>query len=197
MRSERAWRIRLAVAALTLLAGRARGDLIERVLAVVDGSPVMSSEAAAVARLKGTTTEVALEALIDERLMLREAARLPEAAVRPEEEERVFQDLAGRLDPRQRAAIGDAYLRTIARRQTVILKYVDFRPQVRVDELEIREAYEDEYGGQPGAPAYESVAAQIQSRLVRQALDARIEAWVKELRSGAEIRYNPEPGPAS
>jgi hypothetical protein len=34
------------------------------------------------------------------------------------------------------------------------------------------------------------VAPALQERLARQALDERLETWVRELRSAAEIRYN-------
>ena len=59
----------------------------------------------------------------------------------------------------------------MARRQATILKYVDFRfrPQVRV-------TAED-----PGGEGARSTADE---------LDARIEAWVKDLRAAAEVRYN-------
>jgi hypothetical protein len=58
----------------------------------------------------------------------------------------------------------------MARRQATILKYVDFRfrPQVRVT----------------------SEDAEERARLEADDLDARIEAWVKDLRAGARIRYN-------
>jgi hypothetical protein len=75
----------------------------------------------------------------------------------------------------------------------VILKYVDlrFRPQVRVSDEVVREAYEDEHAGRAEAPAFADAAGKIRDRLVGRDLDARIEGWVKELRAGAEIRYNP------
>jgi hypothetical protein len=147
--------------------------LIESILAVVDGRPVLLSEVRAVERITGQERARALEALIDERLMFREASRVPQAAVSPEEEERALQSL------RQRAAaavdgVPERELRQVARRQVAILKYVEyrFRPQVRVEA---------------------SVPAEERARRAEEDLQERIEAWVKELRAAAVVRYNEVP----
>ncbi len=66
-----------------------------------------------------------------------------------------------------------------------------FRAQLRVDEGAVRERYEREMGGSPAAPPFEAVQADLHERLLRQALDERVESWVRELREGAEIRRNP------
>jgi hypothetical protein len=81
----------------------------------------------------------------------------------------------------------------LARRQTAILKYVAsrFRSQVRIGDDQLRFAYEREYEGRDNAPPLDLARDALKDRLETQALDERIEAWVKELRAGAEIRYNP------
>jgi hypothetical protein len=151
--------------------------VVESILAVVDGRPVLLSEVLVVERVTGQDRERALEALIDERLMFREAARLPQAAVSPDEEEKALASLraraAGPLD-----GLPERELRQLARRQVAILKYVEyrFRPQVRVD---------------PATPPEE------RERRAEEDLRGRIEAWVKELRAGAEVRYNVAPPPAT
>ncbi len=43
----------------------------------------------------------------------------------------------------------------------------------------------------PDAPSFAEVSGPLREQLVRRDLDARIEGWVKELRAGAEVRYNP------
>jgi hypothetical protein len=151
--------------------------VIERVLAVVDGRPVLLSEARLAQQVRGEDAGPALEALIDEHLMFAEALRLPQAALTDAEEARALASLSARVPG---AGVGDPdALRRMARRQATILKYVDFRfrPQVRI-------AAED-----PGEKA----------RLEAEELDARIEAWVKDLRAAAEVRYNAlnRTGPAS
>ncbi len=82
-------------------------------------------------------------------------------------------------------------LRRLLRRQLAILKYVEFRfrPQVRIGDDEVRKAWEEEQAGRPAGPALEDAQEVIRARLERRALDERIEAWVRELRSRADVRY--------
>jgi len=181
------------LAGLLAAPGAAQGNVVERILAVVDGRPLLLSEVRVLERLRGLDRKAAVAALIDERLMFREAARLPQAVVSAEEEERAYRDLAARVAPASGATEED--LRRLARRQTAILKYIDFRfrPQVRVEEAEVRAAYDRERASRPETPPFEAAAPDVRSRLEAAELDRRIEDWVKELRAGAEIRYNAEP----
>jgi uncharacterized protein (DUF1697 family) len=64
-----------------------------------------------------------------------------------------------------------------------------FRPQVRVSDEEVRKAWEEEQAGNPAGPALEDEQEAIRARLERRALDERVEAWVKELRARADVRY--------
>ena len=179
--------------AMILLAGPASADVVERVLAAVDDTPVLLSEVRALERLKNIGREAALQALIDQTLMLREASRLKEAAPSPEEEQRALLSLKTQLAPGA-ASLEEELLRRIARRESVILKYVElrFRPQLRVDDAELLSAYQEQYGGRPGAPPFEAVESELSASLTSRALESRIEAWVAELRSGARIRLNPD-----
>jgi hypothetical protein len=121
MRSEAA---RAAALALALVAAPlAAAEVLERVLADVDGQPVLLSEVRLHQQLKGLSRELALEAVIDARLMYREAARLPQASLAADEAEQACADLrakAPQLDE-------DWGLCGLARREAVILKYVAFR----------------------------------------------------------------------
>jgi hypothetical protein len=176
--------------ALSVVAPARAGVVIERVLAVVEGQPVMLSEVRLAERVRGVARPEALEGLIDEQLMSREAARLPQATPTGEEEERAFRSLLGSLGGDiTRVPEGD--LRQMARRQTAILKYVEFRfrPQVRVDDTAVRQAYEEATAGQPAPPAFAEVVDELRARLEEQDLNRRIEDWVKELRRAAEVRY--------
>ena len=178
---------------MILLAGTASADVVERVLAAVDDTPVLLSEVRALERLKHVGREAALQALIDQTLMLREASRLKEAAPSLEEEQRALLSLKAQLAPGA-ASLDEELLRRIARRESVILKYVElrFRPQLRVDDAELLSAYQEQYGGRPGAPPFEAVESELSASLTSRALESRIEAWVAELRSGARIRLNPD-----
>jgi hypothetical protein len=171
--------------------GAAGAELVERILATVDGRPVLLSEARTLALLRGLSEQAALEALIEEQLMFREAARMPQAAAAPETEAQALASLKERAGS---AATGlpEADLARLARRQTAIARYLEFRfvPQIRVDEEAVRRAYQQQHAAQLEPPAFEAVAAELRLRLQAEALSERIEAWVRELRAGSEIRYN-------
>lgn len=177
---------------LLLLAVGAGAEVRERVLAVLNGLPLTLTEVQSVERVRGLGQAAAVEALIDERLMFEEASRLPEAAVSAEEVERGLRALLEK-QPSLRETVPEDDVRRLVRRQATILKYVDFRfrPQIRVGDDRLKAAYEAEYGGRAEAPPLADVAESLRAGLVRRDLDERIEAWVRELRAAAEIRYNP------
>src|SRR5687768_7807363 len=162
------------LAVLWAAPGAAQGHVMERILAVVDGRPLLLSEVRVLERLRGLSLSAAVDALIDERLMFREASRLPEAVVTAEEEERAYRDLAARVPPG--AGATDEELRRLARRQTSILKYIDFRfrPQVRVDQAEVRAAWDQERAARPGTEAFEGAAAGVRARLDGAELGRRV-----------------------
>jgi hypothetical protein len=175
-------------AVLLLLATTGRAGVVERILAVVDGRPVLLSEVEVFERVRGETQRQALEGLIDEQLMYREAARLPQASLTADEEQRAFASLRAQLP--SASADEEEQLHRLSRRQAAILKYVGFRfrPQVRVREEAVRAAYDAEGRGEEGS--FEEAAPAIRARLAEEDLSRRIEGWVKELRQVAEIRYN-------
>jgi hypothetical protein len=188
---------RCAALAAWLLLGLApaggAGEPIERILAVVDGRPLMLSEVRLLERLRSLPRAAALDNLIDESLMFREASRLPASLATAADVENAYAALAERLGE-PAGALADG-LRRMARRQTAILKYVAFRfsPQVRVDDAMLRAAYEAMRERQPEAPPFEDVAGELRDRLEREQLDQKVEAWVRELREDAEVLYVPEP----
>ena len=168
----------------------ARVETVERIVAVVDERPLLWSDVRALAAVRGLAEEPAREAAIDERLMHVEAARLPQADVSPEEEDRALALLVEKR-PALRGEVKEPDLRRLLRRQIAILKYVEFRfrPQVRVSDAEVRKAWDDEQAGRAAGPAFEDEQEQLRARLERRALDERIEAWVRELRQRADVRY--------
>ncbi len=186
--------VALAPAPAASPAPPAAGEILERILAVVDERPLLLSDVRALSAVRGLAEGKALEAAIDERLMHVEAARLPQADVPAEEEDRA-RALLLETHPALRDEVPEPDLRRLLRRQLAILKYVEFRfrPQVRVSDEEVRKAWEEEQAGRPAGPALEDEQEAIRERLERQALDERIEAWVKELRARADVRYVPSP----
>lgn len=167
-----------------------RPEVVERIVAVVDERPLLLSDLRALMAVRGLAEGEALEAAIDERLMHLEASRLSQADVSPEEEDRAL-PLLLETRPSLRAEVPEPDLRRLLRRQLAILKYVEFRfrPQVRIGDDEVRKAWEQEQAGRPAGPALEDAQELIRARLERRALDDRIEAWVRELRSRADVRY--------
>ena len=167
-----------------------RVETIERIVAVVDERPLLLSDVRALQAVRGLAEAPAREAAIDERLMHLEAVRLPQAAVLPEEEDRALALLVLKR-PALRGEVEEPALRRLLRRQIAILKYVEFRfrPQVRVSDAEVRKAWEDEQAGRAAGPALEDEQEELRARLERRALDERIEAWVRELRQRADVRY--------
>jgi hypothetical protein len=175
----------------------ARPQTVERIVAVVDERPLLLSDVRAHQAVSRLAEGPALEAAIDERLMHAEAARIPQADVPAEEEGKALAMLL-ETRPALRDEVAEPDLRRLLRRQLAILKYVEFRfrPQLRVGDDEVRRAWEEEQAGTPAGPAFEDEQEAIRARLERKALDARVEAWVQELRARADVRYVPPPPPA-
>ena len=140
--------------------------------------------------MRGLAEEAALEAAIDERLMYLEAARLPQAEVSPEEEERALAALLERKPAPARPRCGEPGLRRILRRQITILKYVEFRFRP-AGARERRGGARGLCESRPRRRARRSRPRRRGSaqRLERRALDERVEAWVRELRVRADVRY--------
>jgi hypothetical protein len=172
-------------------------ELVERIVAVVDSRPLLLSDVRVLAAVRGLGEDEAVEAAVDERLMYTEAARLAEADVGDDEEDRAEAALL-EARPQLRRSVPEADLRRLLRRQAVILKYIAFRfrPQVRVSDEEVRRAWAAEEAGRPGGVALEDAQDALRTKLERQALDEKIEAWVKELRARADVRrVAAPPGP--
>jgi hypothetical protein len=190
---------RLALAASAALlaswgATPSRGDVIERIPAVVDGRPLLLTQVQALERIRGLGGKEALEAAIDEELMYQEATRTPQANPSADEEKAALDSLVSRAGSRATGVPGPDLAR-LARREATILKYVDlrFRPQVRIDDEAVRRAYEAETTGTASAPSFDEAEPTIRGRLADREIDERIEGWVRELRAGADIRYNEPP----
>ena len=194
MRSSPSLVLGATLALATAAPSPGRAQTIERIVAVVDDRPLLLTELKAHQAVTGLPEAEALEAAIDERLMHAEAARIPQADVSAEEEGKALALLL-ETRPALRAAVEEPGLRRLLRRQLAILKYVEFRfrPQVRVSDEEVRRAWEAEQAGHPAGPALEDEQEAIRARLERRALDERVEAWVKELRARADVRYVPPP----
>jgi hypothetical protein len=181
-------RLALVVAFVAAAAFAEEPVLLERILAVVNGRPVLLSRVRVMERLKGLDEKAALDAAIDERLMAEEAAQLTQAIVTADEEDRLYRDLVKGGAPDD---VTEADLRSLVRREAAILKYVDFRfrSESRVSDADVQKAYDAQYGSTENAPPLAEVRETLRKRLEDAQVGVQVEAWVKELRSAAEIRY--------
>jgi hypothetical protein len=184
----------LLLALLAAPVAASGGVLLERVLAVVNGRPVLFSGVLLLERVKGLDEKTATDAAIDERLMGEEAAQLPQAAVTKDEEDRLYEELVSRMKgvPKD---VTEADLRAFVGRELAILKYVDFRfrTEARVSDAEVQKAYDEEYSGLPNPPDRAEAGESLRQRLENVQVSRAVEAWVKELRASAEILYVPGP----
>jgi len=189
MRSER----RLFVASVLVLQAlmtrglQAEELLVERVLAAVNETPVLLSDVRLLAALRGLEPQAALEAAIDERLMFQEAVRLSQSAISATEEQAAYESLQTRAGS---VSLAEPGLRRLARVEATILRYVEFRfrPQVRVADDAVRAAYELEAQSLASPPSFEERAPALRARIEQQALDERLEAWIRELRTSGDVR---------
>jgi hypothetical protein len=166
----------------------ARGEVIERVVAVVDRRPILLSEAQVVELLRGIDRQSAIDVLIDETLMYAEATRFSHAQPTAREDAAALESLRAAVPAR--ASISETDLRRLAHRQATILKYVAlrFQPLIRLTDEELRRTRDEQEGVAAASPA-EPPATEGPAGTMRDALDRRIEEWARQLRDGAEIRY--------
>jgi hypothetical protein len=195
MRSRPRSRTRLLVAtllALALAVGAGQGfagTLVERTVAFVNKKPVLLSDVELTKALLKLEEKEAIESAIDERLMFEDASRL--ASDTPPEElvVRAVQVLREKAGER----FTSAALRRKAVIQVAISSYIDqrLRPQVRVEDTEVRKAFNDKILNDPQPPAFSLVADALRKSLEQRSLDQKIEEWVASLRRREEVRRVP------
>ena len=112
--------------------------------------------------------------------MYQEAARLRRDPVASDAESVAIESLRSRLPAPLQSDV--AAIRRMARRQLVILSYIEFRfrPLIAATEEEVEAERARRAGLSP-----ESARELIE----RRRLDERVERWIADLRSGARIRY--------
>jgi hypothetical protein len=163
--------------------------LLERTLAFVNKKPVLHSDVELVKALLKLDDQEAVERAIDESLMFEDASRLLN---QPPSDEAVT---VARLALQEKAGPGFAApaLRRKALVQITIASYIDLRlrPLVRVEDAEVRRAFNERVVNEPEPPSFSLVAAALRESLERESLDQKIEEWVASLRRTAEIRRPP------
>lgn len=145
----------------------------------------------------------ALNLIIDQRLIVQEAEKLPTIAPTDKEIDAALAELIKRFSSRaefearaRRVGLTSEQLREIVRQRVEIEKYLDFRFRsfVVVTPQEITDYYRDVYVPRfrqraPGriVPKFEEVRAEIEKRLTESKIESNMGEFIDELRGRAEI----------
>jgi hypothetical protein len=178
--------------ALALAVGAGQGfagTLVERTVAFVNKKPVLLSDVELTKALLKLEEKEAIESAIDEQLMFGDASRLVSASP---PEEAVAKAVLGLREKAGERFTLDA-LRRKAVVQIVISDYIDqrLRPQVRVEDTEVRKVFTEKILNDPQPPALSLVADAIRESLEQRSLNQKIEEWVASLRRREEVRRVP------
>ena len=187
----------------------AAGEVVDRIVAIVDREAITLSEAEQALQLRivrggdedSPLAEV-VERLIEALLIEREVARYPGEALDADQVEgalaAVRESFPSEGDYREALesqGMTEEALHALVSRQLAINRYLErrFRALVRVSDEELRRYYDDELlpvlreTAEP-APPVESVAESIRRILRERKFNQRIESWIEELKTRAHIR---------
>ncbi len=201
----------VAFAALAGAAEEPPHTLVDRVVAVVDGDPILASDLeraiglGLIERRSGESDEAlrrrALDRLIEHRLRLHEIDRFGFEAAELAEVEAQFEHLRSRFPSEAafraelaRLGLEEAGLRQLLARQLSVLLYVEERlgPRVFVGVEDIRKHYDEELvpelrrRGEP-VPPLDEVREAIRELLRTRRLNEEIDRWTAELRAKADV----------
>lgn len=200
-----------ALGACSLLAF-AQGDVTDRLLVLVNRDVITESDvnwalaldpALPVLELSAENRRGMLERLIDQKLLLQEAEKLPRNE--PTEEEiteyinkELIVPFGGNekfLERMKKVGLEQAMLREVVRRRLEILKYVDFRFRsfIFIKPEEIEQYYRDTEIPQAarkglGAPELnDKLRAEIESKLINTRVNSELDRFFDETRAQAQI----------
>ena len=185
--------------------------LVDRILATVDGDPILLSDLqrltglGIVRRLEGESDAAlhrrALDRMIENRLRLHELDRFGFDQAPVEEIDRRYQNIRGRFATEaefraelERLDLDDTRLRLLVARQISILIYVEERlgPRIFVSVDDIRRHYDEllvpelARSGEV-APPIETVREAIRALLRERRLNEEIDRWTAALRAAADV----------
>ena len=214
------------VLVLFALATTAPAEIIDRILATVNGVPITASEwddavhfeALLAGRAPDAVTaedrQAALERLIDQALIEQQIRSSKFAEASDEEVTAHAADLRRQLTPSAddtawqkllaNYGLTEMDLRERIHLQVDELRFVEqrFRPTVRVSSGEIARYYRDDFvpkvrkAGAEPRPLSD-VSAQIEQLLAEQQVNALMAAWLQNLRTQAQIAYHDAPAAAA
>jgi peptidyl-prolyl cis-trans isomerase SurA len=195
------------VALVALLpATSARGELVDRIVAIIDREVVTLSEAEQARSIgkarSGAEAPLAdvVERLIESRLVEREVERFTGEPVAPDVVDAALREVRGGFSSEPAfqamlAAVGltEEALRAELGRQVAVSQYLErrFRPLTFVTDEQIEVYYRDELlpevRGQR-TPELSDVSDAIRRILEERAFNARVEEWIEALKGRARIR---------
>jgi hypothetical protein len=208
---------------LMLVAPLFSSETIDRIVATVNGRPVMESELAEQLRfeqfLAGKPAQVvpiaeqrtALERLIDQMLLEQQMDAASFQRPNSDEINKKVQELRQQLAPTAAAwqealaryGLSDADIAAHVAMQVRTLHFIDarFRPAIRVDPGAVEAYYREQFvpkikqaGAQP--VPLKQIEPRIREILMQQQIDDLLENWLKSLRTQSEIRL-PVPSSAA
>jgi hypothetical protein len=181
----------------------AYAQVLDRILAVVDGTPITQSDVAAAIRLTlvpGTATAdpiaVVLDRLIERHLMLAEVERYAPPEPPEGEVDRRLAEIAGRAGAHvdqilQQTGLSGDQLRRYVRDDLRIDAYLQQRFGAMVpSEQDILQYYRDHAAEFPGS-TFDEVHDRVRSAVVAERRAATIRDWVAGLRRRANINVLP------
>ncbi len=157
------------------------------------GSAVSPPESARLARKK------ALDSLIDRALLIDEARKFNLATVRPEEVEQAYKQVRARYPDEKsfqaaldKDEITKSELKNNLRDQLLVVKYIDRRIKafIRITPDEEKKYYE-RHKKYFGDKKFEDVESGIKSLLVEQETNRKLEDYIRDIKSKANIIINP------
>lgn len=190
----------------------ARGEVVDRMVAVVNGKLITHSDLLWQLALQPDTPldaprsedlGRALEILIDQQLVLREAEKLPHVHAEDSEVERALAELVKRFPSQaefqrrcERVGLTSEQLREVVRERAEMEKYVSFRFRAFavITPKEVEGYYRDVYVPRlrrrsPGAivPKLEEVRAEIEKEMREDKVSSELGDYLDEARRDAEI----------
>jgi hypothetical protein len=200
----------------------AHAEIVDRIVAVVDGRVIAWSAAMAAANyrafrngeeplraLEGEVLGKIVSQTIDQSLLENEMDRslfspplssAPEAKV--EETAKRFPDREAYLKALARYGLSEAELKRRLELENVILLFVEdrLRPQAHIEPAEIETYYRETLlpqiskEGQGSTPSLSEVSAGIEQVLVQKEINRLLDEWLAQLKSRAKIKVFVEPG---
>ena len=200
---------RLAVIAI-VFAVLTGAEVIDRVAAAVGYSVITESEILRQLRmtallngeepdLSGASKRQAAERLVEQMLIRREIDTTRYALTANGDQ--IYQSLRQRSGSEgawqqllRKHQLHDREVRETLDWQATLLEFVQvrFRPGVQVPAEEVREYYEAEVKGKPGAPTFEAAQEDIEEVLTQQRVDRALERWLGQARTQQRIVFRQE-----